>query len=354
MPIVSLTEWNQFLSAQPNAHLLQTGEWGELKSKFGWEPVRIITGNVGIQVLFRKLPLRFTVGYIPKGPVCSNPLSAITVSFWQEMANVCKRYRAIFCKLELDAWDIENLSLGSLQWLFSWSRVRFPISVTIGSLIKNHWAKSPHNIQPPRTIVIDIRGSEEEILARMKQKTRYNIRLAEKKGVSVRAWNDIESFHKMMLVTGGRDSFGIHSLEYYRRAYDLFHPAGMCELLVAEYDGKPLAALMVFARGRRAWYFYGASTDEERNRMPTYLLQWEAMKWAKACGCEEYDLWGVPDEDEATLEANFENRKDGLWGIYRFKRGFGGELKRAAQAMDRVYNPLLYWAYLRLVGNREQ
>jgi lipid II:glycine glycyltransferase (peptidoglycan interpeptide bridge formation enzyme) len=127
----------------------------------------------------------------------------------------------------------------------------------------------------------------------------------------------------------------------------------MCELLVAEYEGKTLAALMVFTHGRRAWYVYGASTDEERNRMPTYLLQWEAMKWAKARGCEEYDLWGVPDEDEATLEANFEKRHDGLWGVYRFKRGFGGELKRAAQAIDRVYDPLLYWAYLQFIGNRE-
>jgi lipid II:glycine glycyltransferase (peptidoglycan interpeptide bridge formation enzyme) len=174
-----------------------------------------------------------------------------------------------------------------------------------------------------------------------------------KKGVTVRAWDDVESLHKMMLVTGDRDRFGLHSLEYYRCAYELFHPTGMCELLVAEYEGRPLAALMVFARGRRAWYFYGASTDEERNRMPTYLLQWEAIKWAKARGCEEYDLWGVPDEDETTLEADFENRQDGLWGVYRFKRGFGGELKRAAQAMDRVHNPLLHWAYLRFIGNRE-
>jgi lipid II:glycine glycyltransferase (peptidoglycan interpeptide bridge formation enzyme) len=128
----------------------------------------------------------------------------------------------------------------------------------------------------------------------------------------------------------------------------------MCEILVAEYEGRPpLAALFVARNGNRAYYLYGASTDEERNRMPTYLLQWEAMKRAKARGCEEYDLWGVPDEDEATLEANFETRRDGLWGVYRFKRGFGGELKRAAQAMDRVYNPLLYWAYLKFVGNRE-
>ena len=328
MPVVSLTEWNQYLQSHPNAHLLQTGEWGELKSGFGWEPVRMISGVMGVQILFRKLPLGFTIGYVPK-PMLDKQFFGNN-SFWEELDSVGKRYHAIFLKIEPDAWNEPLLSMGA-------DRVRV----------------SPHNIQPPRTMVIDIKNSEEEILARMKQKTRYNIRLAEKKGVTVRAWNDIESFHKMMLVTGGRDSFGIHSLEYYRRAYELFHPAGMCELLVAEYAGKPLAALMVFGRGRRAWYFYGASTDEERNRMPTYLLQWQAMKWAKARGCDEYDLWGVPDEEEAALEANFETRHDGLWGVYRFKRGFGGELKRVAQAMDRVYNPLLYWAYLRLVGNRE-
>jgi lipid II:glycine glycyltransferase (peptidoglycan interpeptide bridge formation enzyme) len=157
----------------------------------------------------------------------------------------------------------------------------------------------------------------------------------------------------MMLVTGGRDGFGVHSLEYYKRAYEFLHPKGLGEILLAEYDGKPLAALFVACNGHRAYYLYGASTDEERNRMPTYLLQWEAMKWAKARGCEEYDLWGIPDEDETTLEANFESRHDGLWGVYRFKRGFGGELKRAAQAMDRVYNPLLYWVYLKFIGNRE-
>lgn len=326
MPIVSLVEWNRFLQKHPNAHLLQTGEWGKLKSGFGWEPVRIVNGEEGVQILFRKLPLGFTIGYIPK-PVISN--QSISEQFWEEIDEMCRRHRAIFLKLEPDSWNFEFI------------------------LYLPSFILSKHNIQPPRTMIIDLSGNEEEILGRMKQKTRYNIRLAMKKGVTVRAWDDVESFHKMMLVTGDRDRFGVHSLEYYRCAYELFHPTGMCELLVAEYEGRPLAALMVLARGRRAWYFYGASTDEERNRMPTYLLQWEAMKWAKARGCEEYDLWGVPDEDEATLEANFENRQDGLWGVYRFKRGFGGELKRVAQALDRVYNPLLHWAYLRFIGNRE-
>ena len=279
-----------------------------------------------MQILFRKLPLGFTIGYIPK-PVISDQLPSDR--FWQEVDFVCRKHRAVFCKLEPDSWSQQ--------------------------FIIQHFASriSKHNIQPPRTAIVDIRGSEDEILAKMKQKTRYNIRLAEKKGVTVRAWDDIESFHKMMLVTGGRDGFGIHSLEYYKRAYELLHPKGLGEILVADYEGKPIAALFVARNGHRAYYLYGASTDEERNRMPTYLLQWEAMKWAKARGCGEYDLWGVPDEDEATLEANFETRRDGLWGVYRFKRGFGGELKRASQAMDRVYNPLLYWAYLKFIGNRE-
>ena len=323
MPIVSLADWNQFLAAHPNAHLLQTGEWGELKSAFGWKPVRVVSGKAGVQILFRRLPLGFSMGYIPK----ANP----DRSLWNEIDSACRRNRAIFLKLEPDAWEDSALPKGD------------GLGVRVSS----------HNIQPPRTIIVDISGSEEDILARMKQKTRYNIRLAEKKGVVVRGWDDLKSFHKMMLVTGGRDRFGVHSFEYYTQAYALMHPKQMCEILLAEYEGKQLAALFVARHGNRAYYLYGASTDEERNRMPTYLLQWEAMKWAKAHGCGAYDLWGVPDEDEATLEANFEKRNDGLWGVYRFKRGFGGEIKRAVQAMDKVYNPLLYWAYLKVLGNRE-
>ena len=326
MSQVSLPDWNQFLRHHPNAHILQTGEWGELKRGFGWEAIRVIHGPIGAQILFRTLPLGFTLGYIPKLAI-GNQQPASDEVFWNEVDLICKRRRAIFLKVEPDAF----------------ADVGFHPSAFI---------LSRQNIQPPRTFIVDLRGSESEILARMKQKCRYNIHLAEKKGVTVRAWNDIAAFHKMIQITGGRDGFGVHSPEYYRRAYELFHPTGMCELLVAEFENRPLAAVMVFARGRRSWYIYGASNDEERNRMPTYLLQWEAMRWAKRRGCEEYDLWGVPDEDEATLEAQFEKRRDGLWGVYRFKRGFGGELKRAAQALDEVHNPFLYKLYLwRLSGH---
>ncbi len=329
MNIVSLSEWNKFLENHPNAHLLQMGEWGELKKDFGWKPVRfVLDRETGAQILFRRLPLGLTLGYMPK-PVGRRQWAEGSEKFWHEVDLICKKNKAVFLKVEPDSWD------DSFRLLPSAFRI------------------SPHNIQPPRTITIPINDSEEQILVRMKPKCRYNIRLAEKKGITVRAWDDISVFHEMMTVTGGRDKFGVHSKEYYQRAYELFHPKGTCELLVAEFEGKPLASLMVFANGKRAWYVYGASNDMERNRMPTYLLQWEAIRWAKTRGCDEYDLWGVPDENEETLEANFETRHDGLWGVYRFKRGFGGQLKRAAQAVDRVYNPLLYWAYVKYIGNRE-
>ena len=328
MPEVNPADWDRFLGAHPDAHLLQMGAWGGLKQDFGWDPVRIVLNEkIGGQILFRRLPLGRTFGYMPKPVFAPGEAGG---RFWEEVDSVCKKRHAIFLKIEPDTWE------DGAQ----------PVPPPPFKL-------SSHNIQPPRTITVDIKDNEETILERMKPKCRYNIRLAGKKGVTVRAWDDIPAFHAMMTVTGGRDNFGVHSLEYYRRVYDLFHPAGTCELLSAEYEGRALASLMVFANAKRAWYVYGASNDMERNRMPAYLLQWEAIRWARARGCEEYDLWGVPDENEETLEAGFDTRHDGLWGVYRFKRGFGGQLKRAAQAVDRVYDPLLYWAYLKYLGSRK-
>lgn len=326
MPQVSLSEWQQFVSLHPNAHLLQTAEWGELKATFGWDAVRLICDGLGAQILFRRLPIGLSIAYIPK------PIFDLSVSnssrFWQDVEATCRQKRAIFLKVEPDGWETRGQN-GSAAHAAASMMFR----------------RSTSNIQPPRTIVVDLRPSEDDILAHMKQKCRYNIRLAEKKGVTVAPSGDLAGFHDLMQATGERDAFGVHARDYYRRAYDLFHPNGGCEMLLARYEDQPLAALMVFRQGKRAWYLYGASNDVERNRMPAYLLQWEAMRWAKVRGCEEYDLWGVPDADEGTLEANFESRQDGLWGVYRFKRGFGGELRRAQQAMDVVFNPVLYRLY---------
>lgn len=299
-------------------HILQSDAWGELKSSFGWYALRAKAGPVSVQILFRKLPLGLTIAYIPKPPVS---LFRKGVALGAEVDRICKENRAIFLKVEPDEWEAAEQRYQLEGW-----RVGDPI-------------------QPPRTIVIDLRGTEDEILGRMKSKTRYNIRLAGRKGVTVRKWDDVDAFYEMMQVTGGRDEFGIHAKAYYQRAYELFVPSGSAELFVAEYEGNPLAAVMVFISGNRTWYMYGASNNRERNRMPTYLVQWEAMRWAKERGAALYDLYGVPDEEEGTLEDEFLERSEGLWGVYRFKRGFGGEVKRAAQALDRVYKPFLYAVY---------
>ncbi len=338
MPSVSPSEWASFLQQTPNAHFLQTAEWGELKSAFGWEAERIVVEDAGLQVLLRRLPLGLAAAYVPK-PQLKGASSGARSHLVAELDELCRKRRAVFCKIEPDEW-IEEEEAKSAAPAAEQDRDRIE-------------EPSPHSIQPRRTVVVDLRGSDEAILMRMKPKCRYTIGLAQKKSVSIEPWRDVDACHRMVLTTGTRDSCGVHSAAYYRLAFELFSSRGMAELLVARYDGRPLAALMVLARGQRAWYVYGASTDEERNRMPNYLLQWEAMRWARQRGCEEYDLWGVPDEDEPTLEANFEQRHDGLWGVYRFKRGFGGELTRAAGARDRVYMPLLYRLYRLRTGHSE-
>lgn len=316
--------WQQFLDNQyPNAHLLQTSTWGQLKSGFGWSVTRVQEGRAGAQILFRKLPLGFTIGYIPKGPV-----GPWLPDLLPAMDALCRQRGAFVLKIEADE-----------RW-----------GLTLGPKLEGAgFRSSPHGVQPKRTILVDLRPDEEDILAAMHQKTRYNIRLSARKGVTVRPWADVDAFIGMMEETANRHDFGTHVPAYYRQAYELFEPTGACQIFVAELEGEPLASLMAFARGERAWYFYGASSGKERSRMPTYGLQWAAIRWAKSRGCKSYDLWGIPDADEETLEAEFTERSDGLWGVYRFKRGFG-EVQRFAGAWDRVYQPLPYLVYSRAAG----
>lgn len=329
MPIVNFAKWSAFFANHPNAHILQSAKWGELKTHFGWEPVRFIQDRTGAQLLVRRLPLGQKMAYLPMGPIGSS---------WSELLieidQYCLHQGITFMKIEPDMYLDLNEVFAMLPGVIP----------------------SPQTIQPRRSIIIDLSVGEEILLARMKQKTRYNIGLARKKGVTIKPWSDLARFHQMMLTTGERDTFGVHSLDYYRQAYELFHPDQACELLAAFHEGDVLAALMVFVAGKRAWYLYGASGNQKRQLMPTYLLQWEAIRWAKNQGCTSYDLWGVPDQDEDFLEEHFDERHNGLWGVYRFKRGFGGTLTRTVGAFDRVYKKFpyqLYRLYIRLFKQGE-
>jgi lipid II:glycine glycyltransferase (peptidoglycan interpeptide bridge formation enzyme) len=310
---VNLNDWNEFNSQFTNLHILQTGAWGELKSSFGWKVVRIISGSQGVQVLFRPLVGGFSIAYVPKCQLGAMP------EVQEEIDKICLEHRAVFLKVEPDLWDPDETGFFSRE---------------------KGWKKS-RPIQPHKTVVVPILGSEEDLLSRMKQKTRYNIRLAQRKGIEVKISDDVETFHQLSIITGKRDGFGIHSLLYYKKAHELFSESRQVGILTAYFEGRAIASLMVFAVGDRSWYMYGASSDEERNRMPTYLIQWEAMRWARAKGCNTYDLWGIPDVEETQLEQEFSERQshDGLWGVYRFKRGFGGEVKRSIGAWDKVYHP---------------
>jgi peptidoglycan pentaglycine glycine transferase (the first glycine) len=327
MNTLTLKDWEKYYRQYPDAHVLQSPAWGELKSVFGWEPVCVASEKAAAQILFRRLPLGMSIAYIPKGPLGDD-----WQDLWPQIDAICHARKAVFLKVEPDYWDTEKEAVQD----------RFPGFIP----------SKP--IQPWRTVLISLAGSEDDWLGAMKQKTRYNIHLAERKEVTVRTTDNVEVFHQLMKTTGERDQFGVHSQAYYQMAFDLFSARKECVILLAEYQGTPLGALMIFAHGGRAWYMYGASNDVERNRMPTYLLQWEAMKWAAAQGCSSYDLWGVPDCDEVELEASFEGRSDGLWGVYRFKRGFGGKVIRSAGAWDKVYNPLLYRSYLWWTGRRSE
>jgi lipid II:glycine glycyltransferase (peptidoglycan interpeptide bridge formation enzyme) len=308
--------WINFLGGHPEAHLLQQAEWGTLKSGFGWQVVRVVAGECGAQILFRTLPANLTIGYIPKGPI------GFSQELIKELDEICRERHAIFLRIEPDAWEGDQVDLSGLT----------------GNL------KPASPFQPRRTVLVSLEGSDEDILSRMKQKTRYNIRLAEKKEVIVRPSKNVDEFYSLAKTTSTRDGFGVHQLAYFQLFYDLFHPAGKCEILTAYYQEKPLASLFVARSGSMAYYMYGASSDLERNRMPTYLIQWEAMKWARQNGCSHYDLWGIPDLEEEQLEAEFSRREShqGLWGVYRFKRGFGGKSVRSVGAWDRIYQKQLY------------
>jgi lipid II:glycine glycyltransferase (peptidoglycan interpeptide bridge formation enzyme) len=325
-------EWDAFVRAHPQAHALQLSAWADHKTHFGWRYVRVALKDgariaAGAQVLIRPLPGKlFTLAYIPHGGYVTDPAQ------WPQLidaiAQAVRPFRAAFIKWEpglyLDGGAPDPAALG--------------------------FTESPQTVQPPRTSVLDLISTEDAILARMNQGTRRKIRQSLKAGL--RVWEasaaDVSRFCDLMDATGTRNNFGVHTRQYYQLAYDLFAPRD-CALILAEHEGDLLAGVMVFAvddaPAPTAWYLYGASNDLKRDLMASYGVQWAAMQWAKARGCIRYDLWGLPDADEAELEAQFQTRSDGLWGVYGFKRGWGGQIVRTLGAWDKPLIAPVYWAY---------
>jgi peptidoglycan pentaglycine glycine transferase (the first glycine) len=334
--------WHQALARLPQAHPLQSWAWGEFKSRWGWRPRRLLMavgGNsweaqAAAQVLQRKLPrLPYSVLYVPKGPALDYHDKSLRRQVLAQLEALARRERAIFIKIDPEV--VRN-------WGLDGERVSPLGTAVMRDLRERSWRLSDEQIQFRNTVEIPLDATEDQLLAGMKQKTRYNIRLAERKGVVVRSGsaNDFPVIAEMYAETAARDGFAVRPAAYYLDGWKTLHEAGMAHPLLAEVDDRPVAAIILVRFGERAIYMYGASRNEARERMPNYLLQWEAIRWAKEKGCTVYDLWGAPDEL---------NETDRMWGVWRFKAGFNGELVRFIGAWDFVARPILYHIYSHMI-----
>jgi peptidoglycan pentaglycine glycine transferase (the first glycine) len=379
--------WNSLISNLPNPHFLQTYEWGQVKAAYGWEPIYLVwdrearmkESNLGSlafypsaaamvlkrRVLRNGFAARLSVLYSPKGPLLDWTNEPLRSHVLNDLQSFAKKQGAIFLKMDPD------VVLGTGIPSSNEDSIDFHGRAILSLLKRKGWEYASDQIQFKNTVLIDLTPTDDEMLARMKQKTRYNIRLAEKKGVALRVGTleDLGMLYKMYAETSIRDGFVIRDEGYYQKVWMLFmtgmlsqshnspvfanagqsshektkprspiahYEFPFAEPLIAEVDGQPVAAIFVFYFAKRAYYVYGMSRDMHREKMPTYLLQWEAMKRAKANGCTLYDLWGAPDVFDET---------DPMWGVYRFKEGLGGRVVRTLGAWDFAPSPLWYKMY---------
>ena len=346
--------WNEIISKLPDPHFLQTYEWGQVKAKYGWQPIYLVWDEQGkmkeerndlssfifpVQaaclVLKRTAFRRFSIFYAPKGPLMDWTNESLRKRVLDDLHSFAKKQGAIFLKLDPDVVlgrgvpaSVDEVTENSGQAVMS-------------DLKHRGWVESSDQIQFRNTVMVDLSASEEDILMRMKQKTRYNVRLAEKKGVTVRAGSvdDLPMLYKMYAETSVRDGFVIRDEGYYMVVWKTYmsnvggqrsEPSAVP--LIAEVDGEAVAAIFLFMFAGRGYYVYGMSRNAHREKMPTYLLQWAAMKHAKSHGCLTYDLWGAPDVFDES---------DSMWGVYRFKEGLGGDVVRTLGAYD--FAPSKFW-----------
>ncbi|MEX2143761.1 MAG: peptidoglycan bridge formation glycyltransferase FemA/FemB family protein [Anaerolineales bacterium] len=340
--------WNTIISQLPNAHLLQTKEWGQAKQPFGWQAYyKTWQGEDGqlvaaAQILQRSLRIPGTskslcICYVPKGPLLRDwSDEALRARVLGDLVAFARELGAFFIKVDPD------LALGTGVPGEATEVDDFLGKTIQTELQTSGWRFSNEQVQMRNTMFIDLSKTQEQLLADMKQKTRYNLRLAERKGVKVRRGSaqDFDQLYAMYAETSVRDGFVIRSEEYYRAVWNSFLDAGILIPLVAEVEGQPVAGLMLFIFGSQSWYLYGMSRNMARDWMPNYLLQWEAIKASQAAGCQTYDLWGAPDEF---------SEHDPMWGVYRFKQGLGAFPVRHIGAWDQPLQPLVYSLYTRVL-----
>jgi len=331
-------KWNDFVRLAPRGHILHSYQWGLFKGEFGWQP-RFWAVQDGdrflgaILVQIRRLPLGLALAYSPRGPIVHPEDGTVA-------------------RMLLDAAIADAKSLGA-------SILKVDPLVEVGQndfwgdvLGKRGFKPSGLQIQPRKTVITDLTASEEEILARFERTHRYNVRLAERRGVTVTPSEDFECFYELLRETSQREHFLLHSREYFARMSDILHSGGLAQIVIARREGKALAAGMIFLYGKHAYYPYGGSSAEGREHKAAQALQWGAMQWAKLHGAMDYDFWGLPVTDSGVLK-----------GVAAFKKGFGGRIVEYEPARDyavrkvssRLFRALIWlqirWRNLRTHGS---
>jgi len=344
---VTRVEWDGWLRDSPGGgHVLQSYEWGEFKRRLGWKPVRVVLERdgevvgIGQFLAYNTAPVPGVLMYCTKGPWLPWDDEEAVRAFFEGVREVARREGAHTVKIEPDVLEEQK-----------------DIKTLLGEI---GFRKARYDLNLKTTLVVDLSLSEEELLARMKAKTRYNARLAARKGVEVvepefeEGW---ATFYEWMKATSERKEDYVlrRSRDYLYGVMRSMHDAGQGHLFFAEHEGTPLAGMYVFTFGEKYWYMYGASSDEKRNLKPNYLLQWEVMRWAKERGLTHYDMVGVPKPEEL-------NESSSLWNVYKFKEGFGGELvdslgcfdlpvKKTRAAAWYKLEPTYYRLYYKLKNN---
>lgn len=333
--------WHTLIAAFPQAHVLQTWDWGDFKHQTtGWLPQRYafeMNGQVvaAASVLQRKIG-PFSLIYTPKGPLFNtlDPVIAEAV-----LTQLVQMYRlAVWIKIDPDVVVATGLP-PDVDPDADQPYVLYEDGQAFRAMLQRQaWRFSADQVQFRNTLTLDLTQSEDQLLAGMNQSTRRKIRQAEKQGVIVRdgAEADLRPLYDIYALTGQRQDFIIRPWEYYHDLWTSFMAGRLAHVLVAEHEAQILAGCVLFHFADRVWYFYGMSSNEARDLQPNYAIQWAALRWAKANGYATYDWWGAPNTFVET---------DSMWGVYRFKRGFGSTIVQTVGAWDYAPIPMMYWAY---------
>ncbi len=334
--------WNRFIASTGTGHLCQTYEWPEHSGEAArgdslrvgvMEQGRLVAAILLVRSKATGIPMPFY--YAPRGPVCADPSSPALDRLIAFARREARKRGAFMIRVE------PNVLQDDASWLAAFRRLGF--------------RRTTHTIYLRGAWVTDLRPSEDEMLAAMMTTWRQNIRSGARKGVTVRLGSgeaDLDAFYRLLVETGERDRFFVYPKALFRDMLANYSAeraerdgTARMALLLAEHEGVPVAAATVAVLGTWAWNLHSGSSGvpEHRKLRPNYLLQWECMRWAKAQGAEYYDWRTIPDVLEPGQE---------LYGVYEFKRGFGGFERRVVPTHDLVLRPAVYWPYTLAVSLR--